>query len=100
MSKQKVNLTLLKKLVGELEKSLAAADALADSVGETTTVEYITEMARASGLAGIITQEDSMLIKDIYTLIRLSQGPTSSSESDVMAELDKILGPAPKRSSN
>jgi hypothetical protein len=96
--KAKVNLDLLKKLVSGLEKSLGTAEAMNPETGDVT--EYIAELARASGLAGVIAQEAGMLVKDIYTLVRMSTMSTGASEGDVMAELDKLFAPAPKRNAN
>ena len=101
MSKKpaKVNLDLLKKLVSELERSLDAADLF--EVNEVTVTDYITELARASGLAGVVMQEANMLVKDIYTLVRLAQGPAPVSESDAMAEIEKLFNlPGTKRNAN
>ena len=101
MSKKpaRVNLDLLKKLVSELEKSIEVADLI--EVNEASITDYITELARASGLAGVIMQEANMLVKDIYTQVRLAQGPAPVSEADIMTEIDKLLGPTgAKRSSN
>ena len=101
MSKKtdKVNLDLLKKLVSELEKSLEVASLIEPS--ESSAMEYITEMARASGLAGVVMQEANLLVKDIYTLVRLASTPSPVAEADVMSEIDKILGsPGTKRNTN
>jgi hypothetical protein len=96
--KAKVNLDLLKKLVSGLEKSLGTAEAMNPETGDIT--EYISELARASGLAGVIAQEAGMLVKDIYTLVRMSTMSAGAPEGDIMAELDKLLGPTPKRNAN
>lgn len=88
----KVNLDLLKKLVSGLETSLNTAEAMS---AETDVIEYIAELARASGLAGVIVQEAGLLVKDIFTLIKLSSMPAGASEGDMMAELDKLLVPPP-----
>ena len=98
MAKAKVNLDLLKKLVSELEKSLDAADAISS---DADTTNYVAELARASGLASVVMQEGSMLVKDVYTLIKLASGPGQPSEGEVMAELEKLFGGAPpKRNTN
>jgi hypothetical protein len=96
-NKNKVNLELLKRLVSELEKSTETAAAMTT---EKDITEYITELARATGLAGVLMQEAHMVIKDIYQIIKLSQGPESISDQDMMAELEKIIGSAPKRNTN
>jgi hypothetical protein len=97
----KVNLDLIKKLVSELEKSVETADSISTEDNANDVVEYIAELARASGLAGVVMQEAHMLVKDLYTLVRLVQGPTAPSESEVMAEIEKIFGgPGAKRNTN
>ena len=65
-----VNFNILKKLVSELEKSLTISDNIADTKADV--VDYIAELARAVGLASIITQEGGMLIKDITTYFNFS----------------------------
>jgi len=92
--KAKINLSLLKKLVSELEKSVELLEGIPIDK-EEGLVNYITEVARASGLAGIVVQEAKMLVKDMYTLIQLASGPTPPSESDVIAELDKMFRGGP-----
>ena len=95
--KAKINLELLKKLVSELDKSLQAADA----IPKTDPLDHITELARASGVAGVIMQEAHLLVKDIYALMHLYQGSSPASETDVMSELEKYLGQQfPKRGTN
>jgi Mg-chelatase subunit ChlI len=96
-NKTKVNLELLKRLHSELEKSVETA---ASMTTDKDITEYITELARASGLAGVLMQEAHMVIKDIYQLIRVAQGPETISDQDMMAELEKIIGSAPKRNTN
>ena len=95
--KAKVNLDLLKKLVSNLEASLTTTEAMNN---ESDVTEYIVELARGAGLAGAIVQEAGMLVKDIFTLIKISSMPASGSESDMMAELDKLFTPTPKRNAN
>jgi hypothetical protein len=95
----RVNLDLLKKLVSELEKSLETAD----SISNADVTSHIAELARASGLAGVIMQESGMLVKDIYTLIKMASGGAPISETEVMGELEKLFGggtPPPKRNTN
>ncbi len=82
----KVDLTLLKKLVGELEISLQAAE---EEKVDQDHNEYVVEMSKAAGLAAGVMQESSLLIMDIHGLIYGST-TNASTKNDL---LDKILGP-------
>jgi hypothetical protein len=87
MSKpNKVDLTLLKKLVGELEASLTTADGIKTAEGDIT--EYIVELSKAAGLTAGVMQEAGMLIGDIQNQVMQVQNPTPS-KSDF---LEKLLG--------
>jgi hypothetical protein len=79
MSKEKVDLTLLKKLVGELEASLQSAD----NVLENDKNTYFVEMAKAAGLAAGLMQEASLLIMDIYAVANTNQ-PNASQKNDLL----------------
>lgn len=79
----KVNLTLLKRLVSELESALAAGDKL--TVDKTDLNQYVVEMSKAIGLASGVMSEASMLIVDINTVVR-SQDPSGKADS-----MDKLL---------
>lgn len=83
----KVNLTLLKKLVSELEASTQRADGINR---DNDLNEYITEMSRASGLAAGVAHEATALVHDIYALIRTSQSFTKEFGMDL---LDQLLDP-------
>lgn len=84
----KVNLTLLKKLVGELEASLTTAESIKSSVNSDVN-EYIIEMSKAAGLCAGVMSEAGMLVGDVQTMVMSVQNPASA-KSDL---LDKILGP-------
>ncbi len=86
----KVNLTLLKRLVSELEASVATAETIKSSVesGEGANNEYVVEMSKAAGLAAGVMTESSMLIMDIQALVTKAQAPAPL-KSDI---LDKFLG--------
>ena len=88
MSKQKLDLSTLKRLVAELESITSAAEGIKTDVNGDK-VEYVVEMSKATGIcAGIIT-ESGLLMGDLYGLIQSVSAP-STSKSDL---LDKILGP-------
>jgi hypothetical protein len=92
MSKvSKVNLTLLKRLVSELEASIATAETIKTSAetSDGTNNEYIVEMSKAAGLAAGVMSESSMLIMDIQSLVTKAQAPVPGGKSDF---LDKLMG--------
>jgi hypothetical protein len=88
MSKQKIDLAVLKRLVAELESITSAAEGIKTDVGGDK-VEYVVEMSKASGVcAGVIT-EAGLLMGDIYTLIGSVSAPAGGAKADF---LEKILG--------
>lgn len=78
--KEKVNLTLLKKLVGELEASLTIADVCLDTDKDT----YFVEMSKSAGLAAGLMQEASLIIMDIYSVANANQ-PNSSQKNEFLS---------------
>lgn len=85
MSKNKVDLDQLKRLVAELESTLSAAESIATDV-KADRVEFVVEMNKATGLAAGIMMEAGMLMGDIQHLI---QGAGSPAKSDL---LEKLIG--------
>lgn len=69
MTKDKVDLALVKKLVEELEASINVAEKSAESDKDT----YFIEMSKAAGLAAGLMQEASLLIIDIYAVANANQ---------------------------
>jgi hypothetical protein len=88
MKNLKVDLTLLKKLVAELETSLAASESIRGSKDPSLN-DFVVECSKAAGLAAGVMQESSMLILDIQSLVRASQSPAPKGGGDF---LDKLLG--------
>jgi hypothetical protein len=86
MSNPKVDLTLLKRLVAELEASLVAVDSVKNAV-KADNVEVYVEGSKAAGLAAGIMQEASLLVMDIYTLIGGGAAPKSKNDF-----IDKLMG--------
>lgn len=80
--KGKVDLTLLKRLVLELESSIAEAEKKSDSV-TSSYPEFAVEMFKASGLCAGIVKEATLLVSDISYCL----SGTQSQE----AFLEKIL---------
>lgn len=99
--KPRISLDLLKSLVAELDKSLADAEAIAEAAGSKgDPTKYIIELSRAAGLTGVLVQEATLLIKDVYAMVHIAQG-AGPVEADPVAQLMDMLGGAPpKRSAN
>lgn len=89
MPKIKVDLTLLKKLVGELETSLATVDSINTDTNPDVN-ELTVEASKAAGLAAGVMRESSSLILDIDDLVRGSQSPKP--KSDLLDKLQGLLG--------
>ena len=87
--KTKADLTLLKRLMAELESSLDTANGINTDV-ESDLNEYVVELSKAAGLCAGIMQEASMLVIDISSQVRSSQAPSSNKGTEF---LEKILGP-------
>jgi hypothetical protein len=87
MSNPKVDLTLLKRLVAELESALATVDTIKNSLSKVDNVELNVEGSKAAGLAAGIMQESSLLVMDIYTLIGGGAAPKSKNDF-----IDKLMG--------
>jgi len=86
MTKSKIDLTLLKRMVAELEASLGVADGIkTDVTGDK--VEWIVELNKATGLAAGVMTEAAMLMGDLQHLVQ--GGPSSLNKQDF---LDKLLG--------
>ena len=86
----KVDLTLLKKLVGELENTLNTADGIKKSgspSNSTNVNDYIVEMSKATGLATGVMQEAAMLIMDIGSFVGAGVGapPKNDSMKDLLS---------------
>lgn len=82
----KVNLSLLKKFVIELEESLKIADAIKASEASSKVEDYVVEMSKAIGLASGAAAEASMLVKDIQTCVA-AQSLVAAADAEIAAEL-------------
>lgn len=85
MSKPQVDLTLLKRLVAELESTLNTVEGIRNAPS-SNKVEMNVEASKAVGLASGIMQESGLLIMDIHAMLGAT-GP--STKGDL---LDKLLG--------
>lgn len=69
---QKINLSILKRLVEELEVSIANAEKKTEAT-QNNAIEFTIEMFKAAGLCAGINKEASMLIADISYLVQANQ---------------------------
>jgi predicted house-cleaning NTP pyrophosphatase (Maf/HAM1 superfamily) len=89
--KLKVDLTLLKQLVAELETTMATADLMpVDST--TSNNDYVIEMSKAIGLASGAALEATMLVSDIQLIIKKAASPSPSKEDGLKGLLDMLKG--------
>ena len=89
----KVDISLLKRLVAELESSLAIVEVMQTDINADYN-EFVVEAAKASGLAAGIMQEATIVLVKIHDVI---DGQTAEVSQDF---LTKILGPLKPVSSN
>lgn len=89
MSK-KVDLTLLKRLVGELEGALNIVDSIKTDIN-TDNNELFVEASKAIGLASGVMQEAAGLMGDIQAL--LVTAPTKSKSEFLEKLMDTLKGP-------
>ena len=61
-------------MISELETVLSTAEAIKEN-GEFDKADYLVEMAKASGLAGGISQEGYLLVLDINASVKESPEP-------------------------
>lgn len=83
----KIDLALLKKLVAELETASVATHDLPIDKKEDVH-HYVTEIAKASGLADAVAKEAGALVKDMDQLSRMAMNPMAGvSGENLLAEL-------------
>lgn len=83
MAKSKVDLTVVKRLLAELESTLATAEGINTDVN-ADKIEYVVEMNKATGLAAGLMTEAGLLMADIQQLI---QGAGAPSKADFLEKL-------------
>lgn len=85
----KIDLTLLKKFVSQLESSLETCEEIKKDESRDPA-DFIIEMSKSTGLVSGLIQESTMLIGDIQSVMKVSQQqPMQQKNTDF---LDKILG--------
>lgn len=87
MSKQKIDLSIVKRLMAELESIVQHAEDIKTDVSGDK-IEYVVEMSKAAGICAGIIGETGMLMGDIQSLVHGASAP-SASKADF---LEKILG--------
>jgi hypothetical protein len=80
--KNKIDLTLLQRLQNELEQCVKQAETL-----EAGSPDCVVALSKASGLAAGITQEASLLMLDIFGVMKGAAPPLSSSEKDLFEQM-------------
>jgi hypothetical protein len=86
MTKNKVDLTILKRLVAELESTLNTAEGIQTDVAPDKA-EYSVEVNKATGLAAGVMMESALLMGEIQALLQGLSAPSSKLDF-----LEKILG--------
>jgi hypothetical protein len=97
----KIDLTLLKRLVAELETMVETCSVMTTDSKERAQ-DTIVELAKASGIAANISQEGALLMKDLYAAIAAAnQGAylagVSSDEKSLLDLLGVLGGKAPPK---
>ena len=96
MKEKSVDLTLLRRLVGELEAAVKSAEEFKTSIKEDKAT-YIVEMSKAAGICAALMQESGLLIGDLQSLTMSAQNATALPKS---LDLDSLLGPLKGSGSN
>lgn len=84
-----VDLSLVKKLLSELELTLTTATDIRRSQGDIQ--EYMVETAKATGLAMGIMREATMLVSDINLMVQVETGSSASITSSKKNAIEDLL---------
>ena len=87
----KVNLDLLKKFVGDLELLVEAANRMAENKEQHDVKDYLTEMAKASGLAAAVAGEATLVVGDIKAIIKMNSAAAPVGKDDDLLSLLNVL---------
>lgn len=85
------DLTLLKKLVAELESMLDSSEAYLHSENVDNN-QYVLEMSKTGGVAAGIVQEATMLLGDIAQMVRASQQLPAKNDLESLLKSFKTPG--------
>lgn len=86
MPKAKIDLTILKRMVSELEFSIQKAEAITGTTS-ADKVETIVELNKATGLAAGVLTEAGLLMADIQHLVAGGGATSESSKQDFIKQL-------------
>jgi roadblock/LC7 domain-containing protein len=75
----KIDLDILKRLVGELESTLATAEGIKSDKGDLK--DYIVEISKCAGLASFISAEANALVGDMQQAVWATQSPKSKEDA-------------------
>jgi hypothetical protein len=88
MPKSKIDLTVLKRMVEELEASLGRADEIRAKPTAENRVDWIVELNKATGLAAGVLTEAGLLMGDIQHLVAgVAGGGADSAKQDFIKQL-------------
>lgn len=94
MSKPKVDLTLLKRLMAELESAVSTMESIQTDVN-IDHKEFVVEGSKAAGLAAGVMQESAVILAQLHDTMDGTQNAAGTRDI-----LSKILGPFKPGSSN
>jgi hypothetical protein len=92
MAKKKIDLTLLKRLVSELETLVTKAEVMSADV-KSDKNEWILELSKATGVAAGVLTEAGLLMSDIQHAIAGSPADPASSKEFLNKLLGGLKGP-------
>ncbi len=92
MPKAKIDLTILKRMVSELESSIQKAEAITGTTS-ADKVETIVELNKATGLAAGVLTEAGLLMADIQHLVAGGATSESSKQDFIKQLLGGLKGP-------
>jgi hypothetical protein len=91
MERPKLNLTLLKKLVGELELAAQVAEKTREGKkpheDEAAYNDFVVEMGKVSGLCSSVAVEASALVKDCAKILQYALVPDRNPNDFALSDL-------------
>lgn len=72
ISKQKISLAILNKLVAALNEQMKVCDDLSKDVPQE---DYIVELSKALGVVSAVQVESGALVQDVMSLIKINSVP-------------------------
>lgn len=87
----KLDLTVLKTFVAEVEKASEAAHGKFDEKSDAIQTEYLVELAKMAGLLVSVVQEANLLVGDIQRTIKTNSSPKPS-QAEIQKMMSKLYG--------